>query len=136
MYKSRSTIGIRSRALGYRIVKEASFRYSDGPHGKSNRAMVIGKTSPGTVTDSPRKGQKSKPTKHSNIPYELRERLRSKSSVSLARSLEKAGGPTTAAGSPYAAVLEERAVNPNLAPNNINMAKSTPNDIYYPRYGK
>lgn len=115
------------------LIKSAMFQYTDGPHGPGNRPQTIGKTQPGTVTAQPRKGQKSTPTKHSNVPIELRASLRRVSSSALGRKLEKAGGPTSKEGQAYAAVLEERAVNPNLAAKNINLARQAPNDVFRPQ---
>lgn len=115
------------------LIKSATFQYSDGPHGEHNQTVRIGKTLPGTITAVPRKGQKITPLKHSNVPFELREKLRRLSSKTLGRKLEKSGGPTSKDGQAYAAVLEERAVNPNLAPKNTRMAKVIPNDVFNPQ---
>jgi hypothetical protein len=123
------SLGIESLAL-VNTVKVATFQYSDGPHGPQNRAQPIGKTLPATYSAQPRKGQKILGVKHSDVPVELRAKLRRKSSESLARLMHKAGGPTAKEGDAYAAVLEERAVNPNLAKQNMGMARTTPNDAF------
>lgn len=121
--------GIETLAL-VNTVKLATFQYSDGPHGPQNRAQPIGKTLPATYSAQPRKGQKILGVKHSDVPVELRAQLRRKSSEALARLMHKAGGPTAKEGDAYAAVLEERGVNPNLAKQNIGMARTTPNDAF------
>jgi hypothetical protein len=126
------SVGIESLALAS-IVKTATFQYSDGPHGPQNRAQPIGKTLPATYSAVPRKGQKITGVKHSDVPVELRAQLRRKSSSALARLMQKAGGPTAQHGDAYAAVLEERGVNPNLAATNMNMARTTPNDVFRPQ---
>ena len=118
------------------IVKQAALNYTDGAHGPGNRPQMIGKTLPGTITAQPRKGQKSMPTRHSDVPYELRAKLRRKNSQALARAMHKAGGPTAPEADAYTAVLAERGVNANLADQNLNFAKMTPNDIYMPRMPK
>lgn len=124
--------GIESLALAT-TVKLATFQYSDGPHGPQNRPQPIGKTQPATYSAEPRKGQKIIGVKHSDVPVELRAQLRRKSSSALARLMHKAGGPTAQHGDAYAAVLEERGVNPNLAHTNMQMAKTTPNDSFSPQ---
>lgn len=126
------SLGIESLALVH-TVKTATFQYSDGPHGPQNRAQPIGKTSPATYSAVPRKGQKITGMKHADVPVELRAQLRRKSSASLARLMHKAGGPTAQHGDAYAAVLEERGVNPNLAKQNLSMARATPNDVFKPQ---
>ena len=126
------SIGIEAIARG-NTVKLAAFQYSAGPHGKQNRAQPIGKTQPATYSAMPRKGQKIIGVKHSDVPVELRAQLRRKSSSALARLMSKAGGPTAQHGDAYAAVLEERGINPNLATTNMNMARTTPNDTFYPQ---
>lgn len=126
------SVGIESIALASTI-KLATFQYSDGPHGPQNRAQPIGKTQPATYSANPRKGQKIIGVKHSDVPVELRAQLRRKSSSALARLMHKAGGPTAKNGDAYAAVLEARGVNPNLANTNMPLAKSTPNDMYFPQ---
>ena len=126
------SVGIESIALAS-SVKLATFQYSDGPHGPQNRAQPIGKTAPATYSAVPRKGQKIIGVKHSDVPVELRAQLRRKSSESLARLMNKAGGPTAQHGDAYAAVLEERGINPNLAKQNLAMARTTPNDVYRPQ---
>lgn len=83
-----------------------------------------------TITPSLRKGQKNNPLKNMDIPMEIREPLRRGNSRQLAHAMRTAGGPMSANGRPYAAVLEERGVNPNIAATNVNLAKQLPNDIY------
>lgn len=101
------------------------------PYGDIQVAVnPVGKTLPATYTAQPAKGQLSFPLKHADVPAEIRQRLRRRSSASLAQSMADAGGPTAPEGDQYAAVLEERAVNPNLATTNLQMARTTPNDIY------
>jgi vancomycin resistance protein YoaR len=90
----------------------------------------IGKTLPATYTTQPAKGQLINPIKHSDVPAEVKQRLRRRSSQSLAQSMQHAGGPTAPEGDQFAAVLEERAVNPNIAAQNINLARMTPNDVF------
>lgn len=90
----------------------------------------VGKTLPATYSAAPSKGQLVPPIKHSDVPTEVKRRLRRRSSASLAQSMQSAGGPTAPEGDQFAAVLEERAVNPNLAPQNLQLAKQTPNDVY------
>lgn len=124
--------GVEALAL-VSTVKVATFQYSDGPHGPQNRAQPIGKTAPATYSAVPRKGQKITGVKHSDVPVELRAQLRRKSSESLARLMHKAGGPTAQHGDAYAAVLEARGVNPNLAKSNLSMARTTPNDVFKPQ---
>ncbi|MGA1353386.1 MAG: hypothetical protein ACO32I_01175 [Candidatus Limnocylindrus sp.] len=106
--------------------KEAWFQYSRSlrPHAELTAAAS------GTPTAYPRKGQKNNPMDNADIPYETRARLRKKNSKNLARSMERAGGKTTIQGRPYAAVLEERGVNPNIAKQNINYARVLSDDIY------
>lgn len=90
----------------------------------------IGKTLPATYNTLPSKGDMVPPIKHSDVPTEVKQRLRRRSSASLAESMQSAGGPTAPDGDQYAAVLEERAVNPNLAAQNLPLARQTPNDVY------
>lgn len=106
--------------------KEAWFQYSKSlrPHAELTAAAS------GTPTAYLRKGQKNNPMDNADIPYETRARLRKKNSKNLARSMERAGGKTTIQGRPYAAVLEERGVNPNIARQNINYARVLSDDIY------
>jgi hypothetical protein len=54
-----------------------------------------------------------------DIPMELRAPLRKGNSRQLAHAMQTAGGPMSANGRPYAAVLEERGVNPNVATTNV-----------------
>lgn len=105
--------------------KESTFQYSD-----VLRTSPYGKTSPGTVTSALSKGQRSNPTKFMDVPLETRKMLRRKNGRELARDMERAGGATTPQGRAYAAVLEERGVNPNLARQDMNMARTTPNDMF------
>ncbi len=136
--KLKAKYGTRAKSVAYAIAqkqmkKEAFFSYSAGAHGKGLATNPVGKTQPASYTTAPRKGQKSAPTKHSDVPIETRARLRRVPSAALARRMQKAGGPTSPEGDAFAAVLEERGINPNLANTNLQMAKSTPNDLYYPR---
>jgi len=91
---------------------------------------AIGKTAPASYSTSPSKGQLSNPVKHSDVPTEVKRRLRRRSSGSLARAMRDAGGPTAPEGDQFAAVLAERGVNPNLAASNLQLAKMIPNDVY------
>ena len=126
------SVGVESLALASTI-KLATFQYSDGPHGPQNRAQPIGKTLPATYSAAPRKGQKIIGVKHSDVPVELRAQLRRKSSSALARLMHKAGGPTAKNGDAYAAVLEARGINPNLAASNMQLARTVPNDTFFPQ---
>lgn len=83
-----------------------------------------------SITPSLRKGQKNNPIKNMDIPMEVRQPLRKGNSRQLARAMQTAGGSMSINGRPYAAVLEERGVNPNLATTNVPLAKQTPNDLY------
>ena len=114
-------------------VKLAGLQYSSGPHGPGNQVQPYGKTLPATYSAEPRKGQKINPLKHSDVPVEVRTQLRRKNSDIIANLMAKAGGPTSPEGDAYAAVLEERGINPNLAGSNLNMARTTPNDVYFPQ---
>lgn len=67
------------------------------------------------------------------MPVEVRAQLRRKNSDIIANLMAKAGGPTSPEGDAYAAILEERGINPNLAQTNMNMARTTPNDIFFPQ---
>lgn len=91
---------------------------------------AIGKTAPATYTTAPSKGQLSNPLKHSDVPTEVKRRLRRRSSSSLARAMQDAGGATAPEGDQFAAVLAERGVNPNLAATNMQLARMVPNDVY------
>jgi len=106
--------------------KEAWFQYSRSlrPHAELTSAAV------GTPTAYARKGQKDNSLDNADIPYETKARLRKKNSKTLARSMERSGGKMTIQGRPYAAVLEERGVNPNLAKQNVNLARVLSDDIY------
>ncbi len=83
-----------------------------------------------SITPSLRKGQKNNPIKNMDIPMEIRQPLRKGNSRQLAHAMQTAGGSMSVNGRPYAAVLEERGVNPNLATTNVPLAKQTPNDLY------
>jgi hypothetical protein len=83
-----------------------------------------------TITALPSKGQKSNPLKFSDVPAEVKQRYRKMSTKDLGRMVERAGGETTPKGRIYAAVLEERSVNPTLAGKNPNLARSTPFSVY------
>lgn len=83
-----------------------------------------------SITSSLRKGQKNNPIKNMDIPMEIRQPLRKGNSRQLAHAMQTAGGSMSVNGRPYAAVLEERGVNPNLATTNVPLAKQTPNDLY------
>ena len=129
------SVSVRTWAL-INLTKQAALNYTDGAHGPGNQPQVIGKTVPGTITTQLRKGQKSPATKHSDVPIELRKKLRRKHSSDLARAMHKAGGPTAPEADAYTAVLEERGVNPNLAEHNLALAKQAPNDMYFLRNKK
>jgi len=107
------------------MYKLATFQYSDvikdAPHEKKFS---------GTITAAPSKGQKSNPMKHADVPVEVKKPLRKKNSRELGRLVERAGGTTAPAAKKYVAVLEERGVNPNLAKENVQMAKMVSNDMY------
>jgi hypothetical protein len=111
-------------------VKIATFQYSNGPHGQQNKPQPVGKTIPATYSTAPLKGQKITPVKHSDVPVELRSGLRRKSSAAVAKLMDKAGGPTAVGGDAYAAILEGRGINPNLARDNLSLARAVPNDIF------
>ncbi len=83
-----------------------------------------------SITPQIRKGQKNNPIKNMDIPMEVRQPLRKGNSRQLAHAMQTAGGPMSVNGRPYAAVLEERGVNPNIATTNVPLAKQLPNDIY------
>lgn len=102
-------------------------------HYLQTKVNPLGKdeTSPAlTITPSLRKGQKNNPLKNMDIPMELRAPLRKGNSRQLAHAMQIAGGPMSTNGRRYAAVLEERGVNPNVATTNVPLAKQLPNDIY------
>ena len=105
--------------------KLATYQYSD-----VLRSSPYGKSVPGTVTSVRSKWQRSNPTKYMDVPLETKRILRRRNGRELARDMERAGGATSPEGRAYAAVLEERGVNPNLAKENINMARTTPNDMF------
>lgn len=105
--------------------KVSTFQYSDvvkdAPHEKRFA---------GTITAAPSKGQKSNPMKHADIPVEVKRPLRKKNNKELARLVERAGGATAPNARKFVAILEERGVNPNLAKENVNMAKVVSNDMF------
>lgn len=120
-------------ALSRALRKLASFQYSDGPHGPHNREIAIGKTLPATYAAIPLRGQLSPVTRHSDVPQELQHQLSRASSRTIARRLQKAGGVTAAEGDMYAAVLDARGVNSQLAalnPRDMQSARSVPNDLF------
>ena len=88
------------------------------------------RTAAGAITSLPAKGQKSDPLKHADIPAQIKHRNRRISSSRLARQMERAGGQTTEKGRHYAAILEERGVNPNLQKENPVMARLSNNSLY------
>lgn len=113
--------------------KHATFQYSDGPHGPRNREIAVGRTLPANYSTAPMRGQLSPPTKHSDVPVELQRQLSRSGSAALARRLQKAGGVTSPEGDMYAAVLEARGVNSQLAalnPRNMYAARTMPNDLF------
>jgi len=121
------------RALSAQLRKHAAFQYSDGPHGPRNREIAVGRTLPANYSTAPMRGQLSPPTRHSDVPIELRRQLSRSSSPALARRLQKAGGVTSPEGDMYAAVLEARGVNSQLAalnPRNMYAARTMPNDLF------
>ena len=83
-----------------------------------------------TITAAPSKGQQSNPLKYSDVSAEVKQRFRKLSTKDLGRMLERAGGATTPKGRIYAAVLEERSVNPLLASKNPELARKTPYSVY------
>jgi hypothetical protein len=91
---------------------------------------AVGKTLPASYSTSPSKGQLSNPLRSSDVPVEVKQRLRRRTSASLARAMQDAGGLTSKEGDQYAAVLAERGINPNLAASNLQLARATPNDVY------
>ena len=82
------------------------------------------------ITTAPSKGQKSNPLKYSDVPAQIKKRLRKSNTKDLGRIVEKAGGPMSPKGRAAAAVLEERSVNPNLAGENPMLAKQSPYSVY------
>lgn len=105
--------------------KLSTFQYSDvvkdAPHEKRFA---------GTITAAPSKGQRSNPMKHADIPVEVKRPLRKKNNKELARLMERSGGASAPNARKYVAVLEERGVNPNLAKENVDMAKVVSNDMF------
>ena len=105
--------------------KRATYQYSDilrsAPH--ENKFA-------GTITAAPSKGQRSNPMKHADIPVEVKRPLRKKNNKELARLMERAGGASAPNARKFVAVLEERGVNPNLAKENVNMARVVSNDMF------
>ena len=84
----------------------------------------------GTITAARSKGQMNNPMKYADIPVETKRSLRKMNVRDLTRSMERAGGPTTPKGRMFAAVLEERGVNPNLSGKDPILARQASNDIY------
>ena len=89
-----------------------------------------GKSVVPTITAFPSKGQMSNPLKYSDVPAETKQRYRKLSTKDLGRLVERAGGATTPKGRTYAAVLEERSVNPMMAGKNPELAKASPYSVY------
>jgi hypothetical protein len=105
--------------------KISTFQYSDVVQDRPHEKRM-----PGTITAQRGKGQMSNPLKYMDVPLETRQALRRKNAKELARDMERVGGATTPKGRAYAAVLEERGINPNLARGDVNMARNTPNDMF------
>jgi len=105
--------------------KRATFQYSDVVRKAPHEHKFAG-----TITAAPSKGQRSNPMKHSDIPVEVKRPLRKKNNKELARLMERAGGASAPNARKYVAVLEERGVNPNLAKENVNMARVVSNDMF------
>lgn len=89
-----------------------------------------GKSVVPTITAFPSKGQMSNPLKYSDVPAEIKQRYRKFSTEDLGRLVERAGGATTPKGRTFAAVLEERSVNPMMAGKNPQLAKASPYSVY------
>lgn len=89
-----------------------------------------GKTVVPQITAYPSKGQYSNPLKYSDVPAQTKKRYRKLSTEDLGRLVERSGGATSPKGRVYAAVLEERSVNPMLAGKNPVLAKSSPYSVY------
>jgi hypothetical protein len=105
--------------------KISTFQYSDVVQDRPYEKRM-----PGTITAQRGKGQMSNPLKYMDVPLETRQALRRKNAKELARDMERVGGATTPKGRAYAAVLEERGINPNLARGDVSMARNTPNDMF------
>lgn len=105
--------------------KRATYQYSDVVQDRPHEKRL-----PGTITAARGKGQLSNPLKYMDVPLETRKALRRKNAKELARDMERVGGATTPKGRAYAAVLEERGINPNLARGDMTMARQTPNDMF------
>lgn len=107
------------------MLKQATYQYSDVLRDRPHEKMLAG-----TITAQPSKGQRNNPLKYSDIPVETKRALRKMNVRDLTRSMERAGGPTTPKGRQYAAILEERAVNPNLSSKHPQLARQVGNDMY------
>ena len=105
--------------------KLATYQYSDVLRDKPHEKMLAG-----TITAQPSKGQRNNPLKYSDIPAETKQSLRKMNIQDLSRAMERAGGATSPKGRQYAAILEERGVNPNLSGTNPQLARQVSNDMY------
>lgn len=105
--------------------KRATYQYSDVLRDRPHEKMRAG-----TITAARSKGQMNNPMKYADIPAETKQSLRKMNVRDLTRSMERAGGPTSPKGRMFAAVLEERGVNPNLSGTDPNLARQASNDIY------
>lgn len=105
--------------------KRATYQYSDVLRDRPHEKMRAG-----TITAARSKGQMNNPMKYADIPAETKKSLRKMNVRDLTRSMERAGGPTSPKGRMFAAVLEERGVNPNLSGTNPVLARQASNDIY------
>jgi len=105
--------------------KRATYQYSDVLRDRPHEKMRAG-----TITAARSKGQMNNPMKYADIPAETKQSLRKMNVRDLTRSMERAGGPTSSKGRMFAAVLEERGVNPNLSGTNPVLARQASNDIY------
>jgi hypothetical protein len=112
-----------------KMIKTAGLRYSDTPYGTSGNP---GPPRGIDFSDIPRKGQKNNPLRTMNIPRENKQYLSKRNSRSIARSMARAGGPTSAEGATFSAVLQERGINPNLAQerSTMGLSKVIHNDLY------
>lgn len=107
------------------MLKRATYQYSDVLRDKPHDKMLAG-----TITAAPSKGQRNNPLKYSDVPVETKRTLRKMNIADLTRAMERAGGYTSTKGRQYAAVLEERGVNPNLSGTNPSLARQVSNDMY------
>lgn len=105
--------------------KRATYQYSDVLRDRPHEKMRAG-----TITAARSKGQMNNPMKYADIPAETKQSLRKMNVRDLTRSMERAGGPTSPKGRMFAAILEERGVNPNLSGTDPNLARQVSNDIY------